>query len=237
MGKMALRFASLPGKTKLLLGASVLIALTLALPLFIWGLMTQKFDIRKRAQVPTEITTPTPTSVCETAADGTPCQNVSCPPSGRGLKCSIIEGTCGGGQCLTVSPTPTPVEDCKGQSDGTPCQEFECPVCPSGSENCPLAPCTAHEGNCQGEACILATNPGVPPSCPNGDKGNLNCDAKSLINTTDLSMLLSDWRIGSGSCNNGFIIVPAGRHTPDLNGDCSVNSTDLSILLGNWKTN
>ncbi len=53
---------SLPVQTKKLLGLGVIIALVIALPLFIWGITTQRFDIRKRAATgePTPTATPTP---------------------------------------------------------------------------------------------------------------------------------------------------------------------------------
>lgn len=71
-------------------------------------------------------------------------------------------------------------------------------------------------------------------TCPNGDKGNLNCDASGLINATDLSILLSQWCPGNCPVPTGTG-YPGGRRSPDLNGDNKVNATDLSILLSNWK--
>jgi hypothetical protein len=76
----------------------------------------------------------------------------------------------------------------------------------------------------------------TPDSCPDGDKGNINCDLSinggGKINTIDLSLLYSNW----------MTQVPVATPTPisgmrsaDLNGDFKVNSIDLSILLSNWK--
>ncbi len=42
-------FRSLPGNTRKLLSLGVIVALTVALPFFIWAIVTQEFDVRKRA--------------------------------------------------------------------------------------------------------------------------------------------------------------------------------------------
>lgn len=44
---------NLPVKTKRLLGLGIILALVVALPLFIWAIITQRFDVRERAQVAT----------------------------------------------------------------------------------------------------------------------------------------------------------------------------------------
>lgn len=80
-------------------------------------------------------------------------------------------------------------------------------------------------------------------SCPDGDKGNLTCDAdpndpnKGIINMLDLTYLLGHW--------NDWIETPIPiptpadrRHSPDIappdNLDQKVNMLDLTRLLGHW---
>src|SRR3990172_4333950 len=43
------RFKALPIKTKSLLGIGIVVALVVALPLFIWGIINLTYDIRERA--------------------------------------------------------------------------------------------------------------------------------------------------------------------------------------------
>ena len=80
---------------------------------------------------------------------------------------------------------------------------------------------------------IIPTATPTPLACPDGDKGNLNCDDQGLINTFDLSILLSSWSPA------GPVPTPApGQHTADINppgGDGKVDTFDLSTLLGSWK--
>jgi len=64
-------FTNLPSKTKSLMGFGIIIALTVALPLFIWALINMTFDVREKAQSvqpnatlrfePTQATIPTQT--------------------------------------------------------------------------------------------------------------------------------------------------------------------------------
>lgn len=70
---------------------------------------------------------------------------------------------------------------------------------------------------------------GEPESCPNGERGNLNCDASGKIDEIDLDLVLADW------APNGPAPQPAtGHHTADLNSDNKVNNSDITILLQNW---
>lgn len=65
----------------------------------------------------------------------------------------------------------------------------------------------------------------TPFSCPQGYKGNLNCDLK--INELDLTILLSSW---------GPVPSPQPGHwLADLNGSGAVDITDLNILLNYWE--
>lgn len=277
---MAFRFGTLPSKTKWLLGIGVVLALTLALPLFIWGIMTQRFDIRKRAQVTftqppagTSFGIPTPqppvedcrgipndtaclqevcppggngpcsfqngichndscvipAQSCKGVLDGTVCETVICPgPPGSGVACYKTTGSCRSNECVL----PTPVESCTGVADGTSCQGSWCP--PPGMG----VPCRIFDGTCQNQVCVEPTGSPRPTTCPDGNFGNVNCDSAQLINETDLSILLSMWRIWHPGEACYSITYPAGtnRIYPNLGGDCGVNETDLSILLGHWKT-
>lgn len=72
----------------------------------------------------------------------------------------------------------------------------------------------------------------TPPAvnCPNGELGNLNCDALGLINTFDLQYLLDSWTLTGPA--------PASRTgfwSPDLVPDNKVNNLDLQKVLTNWK--
>jgi len=49
VAKLSFKYKSLPVKTKQILLLGLVLALVVALPLFIWAIMTQRFDIRKRA--------------------------------------------------------------------------------------------------------------------------------------------------------------------------------------------
>ncbi len=72
-------------------------------------------------------------------------------------------------------------------------------------------------------------------TCSNGDLGNLNCDQGGLINETDLSILLANWR-PTGSCTNPTPTPFPNLRSADITGDCKVDESDLSKLLANWKT-
>ncbi len=231
------RFKTLPLKTRQLLSLGLILALFVALPLFIWAITTQRFELRKRAQE--LVPTPTPTT-CPPEGGGPPAP-CPAPPAG----CNYIGGnTCNCGQLVCPQGVPRPTEEisppsppiaspsnvCVGQPDGTSCTGGGCPVPLVGPGGRPI-PCTRPVwlGTCQNQVC---TPPTSVSSCPSGDKGNLNCDQSDLINATDLAILLSKWR--TGPCPYPFGIQ-GGFSSPDLNNDCSVNATDLSILLSNWK--
>lgn len=67
----------------------------------------------------------------------------------------------------------------------------------------------------------------TPPSCPNGENGNLNCDSGGVINISDFTMLLGKWG------TNG-IFDNAGYHKADIVIDNIVNILDYTKLLRNW---
>lgn len=59
-----LRFRTLPIRTKQLLSLGIVLALVVALPLFIWGITTQRFTLRRFATgepTPTPLPSPSPT--------------------------------------------------------------------------------------------------------------------------------------------------------------------------------
>jgi len=69
-----------------------------------------------------------------------------------------------------------------------------------------------------------------PGECPNGENGNLNCDAEGLINAGDLSILLTKWS------PEGPVPTPnPGQRSADIVVDGAVNAGDLGKLLGHWK--
>lgn len=72
-------------------------------------------------------------------------------------------------------------------------------------------------------------------ACTRGDLGNLNCDQGGLINETDLSILLANWR-PTGSCTIPTPTPLPSLRSADITGDCKVDESDLSKLLDNWKT-
>ncbi len=65
------------------------------------------------------------------------------------------------------------------------------------------------------------------PNCPNGEKGDLNCDG--VINNEDLSILNSAW-----TTSGPVVIPPDARRSPDLNGDSRVDEIDMNTLMRNW---
>ena len=75
--------------------------------------------------------------------------------------------------------------------------------------------------------------PTPTPVCSNGDLGNLDCDSGSLIDESDLSLLLASW------APFGPVPTPVpGFHTADISpdgGDGKVDSGDLTVLLSNWR--
>lgn len=73
--------------------------------------------------------------------------------------------------------------------------------------------------------------PTTPPGeCPDGEKGNLNCDSLGLINAQDFTILLAKWS------PEGPVPTPeTGQHTADLYVDNRVNAQDFTILLTNWR--
>ncbi len=65
MKKFWENFKKLPRQTKSLLGVGVVLALLVALPLFVWAVLFGRFELRKKAQVepsPTPSTAPSPTA-------------------------------------------------------------------------------------------------------------------------------------------------------------------------------
>jgi hypothetical protein len=130
------RFKILPKSTKNLLGIGIVLALVVALPLFIWAIITQKFLIQKKAATGE----PTPSTYCNRYCDlsipGVDCLG--------GLVCHTSEASGSAGQrgnsscrnpqclddldCVCASPTPTPVVCNRSCSLGG-----ETPVpCPTG---------------------------------------------------------------------------------------------------------
>ena len=63
MKKFLARFKSLPLKTRQLLVLGMTLALAVTLPLFIWAILTQQFDLRKRAATGEPTPKPIGTSV------------------------------------------------------------------------------------------------------------------------------------------------------------------------------
>lgn len=341
---MSFSFKSLPVKTRWLLGVGVVLALTLALPLFIWGILTQRFDIRERAQVVTPpvgcstspLTVDQSVSGAETTADykamiiffrGKNTSDVSInygdqygylqshtwspmgligasqylvmtfeangtrqvgtypqadititiddsPITIRVPSFTIADETqmisfyiANDGSTYYASSTKQPnggfgitfanilaasinlapnqafnssylgrcpiVESCTGQPDGTRCEGSWCPPNPRMGVSCRI-----FDGTCQNNICVEKQASPGPDLCPSGNVGNLNCDLNSLINSLDLALLLSQWRIVPPGTVCPIVIYPVGtnRRFPDLNGDCSINSIDLATLLANWKS-
>lgn len=67
------------------------------------------------------------------------------------------------------------------------------------------------------------------PGCPNGDRGNLNCDVLGKIDTADLEILLTSW-LPWGPAPTPML----GFHSADLDKGRGVDEADLTILLSNW---
>ncbi len=107
---------NLPVKKQKLLGLGVTLTLVLALPLFIWAIVTQRFNFFNRAatgEASGEPPSPTPTSVAlclNQCGDGV-CNEITC--QGEGCACPETSASCSADCALptatpTHTPTPTP---------------------------------------------------------------------------------------------------------------------------------
>lgn len=96
------RFKTLPTSSQRLMGLGVVLALAVALPLFVWAIITQNFNPNKKASGD---------NYCP-GADGTQCSVQYCPtcPSGQMCPdyCSLTYGKCNNNICILPTPTPTP---------------------------------------------------------------------------------------------------------------------------------
>lgn len=74
----------------------------------------------------------------------------------------------------------------------------------------------------------VGTTP-TPAGCPNGDLGNLNCDALGKIDVSDLELLSSSW------ASYGPVPTPSsGYHSANLYPDNVIDEKDMSVLMNNW---
>ncbi len=76
------QFKNLSGQTKLLLAGGTLLALFVALPLFIFAVTTQNFEIRNRAQEVIPTPTETPLETVSPSPTESPTESPSSSPSG-----------------------------------------------------------------------------------------------------------------------------------------------------------
>jgi hypothetical protein len=131
------KFKLLPVKTKKLLGLGITIALVVALPLFIWGVTTQQFDIRKRASSGE----PIPAQECET------CGGITGIKCAEGLKCEYYRNYLQEEESsAAVDLKGTPAED-EGKTKIYPDETGIC-VLLSGRSNCPITPTPTPVGLC-----------------------------------------------------------------------------------------
>lgn len=115
---LASRFKALPISARRLLGVGIVLALVVALPLFVWAISTQKFLIFKKAASGEPTPNPTP-SVYLPAAECGYCGDIGDIPCQEGLTCKQQYGNAvypdNKGLCLkndgtsVCSPLPTPV--------------------------------------------------------------------------------------------------------------------------------
>jgi len=126
--KLLARYRELPIKTRQLLRIGIIFALVAALPLFVWAILTQRFDIREKASTgeippPTPVVTsfPTPT-----------------PPGTTG-ECQVCSGFAG---LMCVSGLICQEEDMGGTDglDGPIPDLGGICVKPDGSSNCDASP-------------------------------------------------------------------------------------------------
>jgi len=150
---------------------------------------------------------------------------------GGGLHCDGgSTSTCPVNPTSTPTPTPTVIlSNCHVASCRPPDDREECDslcVIEYGQICIPV-----QDGVCRFSPAVACC-----PDCPDGELGNLDCDNQSLINETDLSILLGDWSPG------GPVPRPdEGYHLSDIAGyqggpDGEVDEADLNRLLSNWKT-
>ena len=100
MRKFIENFKGLPVSAKRLLGLGVVLAFAVALPLFIWGILTQRFELRERASIGElgELCTPCGGSTGITCLSSLICQNGVCVTD-QDTECSTPAPT-------TCSPVP-----------------------------------------------------------------------------------------------------------------------------------
>ena len=239
--KIVQRFKSLPISTKRLVGLGTVLGLFIALPLFVWAIVTQTFLVNQKAAsgepisgepptptpVETSIPTPTPAQSCVGLPNGFRCfWRPVCPPN-EGCPQYVGVGVCRNGACVpnsspvpspVVSPTPTPVNYCSG-SNGSECHITVCQVCVSGTY-CPNH-CTLTPGTCQNNYCI--GNPGPSPTPVGTPVGN------SIEWTTNyVSLTASNFYINLGS--KGVFL---SNNNVNLHSD--PGNSDYTTLEATWQ--
>ena len=161
------KFRLLPANTKKLVGLGITIALVIALPLFIWGITTQKFDIRKRAATGE----PVPAQECDV------CGGIAGIKCAEGLRCEY-DNTVG-----TTGKSSNTEVNTNGGGRIFPDQTGIC-VLLSGRSSCPITPTEPPiptiTANCN-YSCNETINP--PVGCATG----LTCRVKSIPGMTGQS--------------------------------------------------
>lgn len=72
-------------------------------------------------------------------------------------------------------------------------------------------------------------------NCPRGEQGNLDCGGDSIIDETDLNIILRCWR---GQPDAPECDLLPGERDANIDGDADglVDGSDMRILLANWNT-
>ncbi len=69
----------------------------------------------------------------------------------------------------------------------------------------------------------------TPTDCPNGDLGNLDCDAGGKIDAADLTVLLGSW-----APDGPLPVTSRGYHSTNIYPYNRIDEKYLSILMDNW---
>ena len=145
------------------------------------------------------------------------CTDLACTPSTDTNPTNNDHSSAFAGPCAKTAPTSTP----------TPTR---LPTPTSTFQPTPTLTSTPTATPTPTEIPTATPIPVTPvPDCPNGEKGNLNCDVLGKIDALDLEIFLNSWLPW------GLAPTPSpGFHSADLDKGRGIDEADLAILLSNW---
>jgi hypothetical protein len=206
------RFKSLPVKSQRLLSVSIVLGMFVALPLFVWAVVTQTFLINQKA-ASGEPPTPTPFPTClprPACLDTHPACEIAVP----------IEGW-----CPTPTPTPTPIaaSECQmcGGIAGILCgPNLVCSPNPSYPDQSGICVKSNGTSNCSASPTPTPTATSTPQASPM--PGDVNGDGH--VNIVDIGIIIDNYRTS-----------PPNDPRADLNHDGIVNIVDIGIVIDHYQ--